>query len=515
MNNKGRIENSIRNISFSLILQLISVLLRFIVRSVFIHYLNAEYLGINGLFSNILTMLSIAELGVGSAIVYNMYKPIAEKNEKQIAKLMSLYKIAYRIIGIMVLSIGLSLTPFLQYIIKGKTSLANLNLIYVMFVLDSGLSYFYSYKRSLLSADQNEYILQIFKVLFDLIRSFFQIFILMITSNFLLYLVVQIICTFLENFCISKYVDKKYKFLNKYKTERLTKNEKKPIFEDVGALVIYKIGSRILDGTDNIIISSFVGVVPIGILSNYTLINGSISMITSKIVNALTASVGNFIAKEDSQYYEILLKRIVFFNFIMYGFVFIMSYTLFNPFIELWLGQEYVFTKKIVFIIALNEYILGMMNAIWTFRSTMGLFVYGKWRPLVSAVINVVISIILAKICGLMGVLLGTTITRLITNVWYDPMIVYKFGIRKKPYDYYMVWLKYFLIVLFDIVILEVFSTLINISGLLQIIILACFATFVFSVTILAFFYKTDELKYLLNILKQMMKSFKRVIKNR
>ena len=255
---------------------------------------------------------------------------------------------------------------------------------------------------------------------------------------------IQIICTFAENYLVSRKADKLYPYLKEYKKEKLEKSEIKTIFNNVKALMIYKLGSTILDGTDNIIISAFLGVAWVGKLSNYTLILGALSMVTYQFTNAVTASVGNFIVKESKERQEFLLKTITFANFLIYGFSFVCLVTLMNPFIELWIGKEYLLDMQTVFIISLNWYIFGMMNSIWTFRSTMGLFVHGQYRPAISAIINVVISLMLVEQMGLLGVLLGTTITRFVTNVWYDPLIVYKHGLQKSVKNYYFNWMIVF-----------------------------------------------------------------------
>ena len=181
-----------------------------------------------------------------------------------------------------------------------------------------------------------------FTLAFNLLKSIGQIIVLVLTHNFLLYLITQIICTTTENICISIYADRKYPFLREYKQERLTKEEQKPIFEHIKALFVYKIGSTALDGTDNIIISAFDGVISVGLLSNYSLITGSLQTILSKITSAMTGSVGNFIAKEKADKYEGMLNNITFLHFLMYGMIFVGSIAVIDPLISAWAGKDYV-----------------------------------------------------------------------------------------------------------------------------------------------------------------------------
>ncbi len=499
MNKQGRVENSIKNSSLGIIAQVSNILLGLLVRTFFIYNLDKAYLGANGLFTNVLTMLSLAEMGVGSAIVYNMYKPIANNDYKQIAKLMNLYKKAYSVIGCIVATIGVCLIPALPYIIKDDSGLQNITLIYVLYLANTVSSYFFAYKRSIFSADQRDRVLQLFRLLGHVLRSALQIAALIIFKNFILYLIIQIILTVVENIAISIYADKSYPFLKEYRKEILTNKERKPIFDNIKALFIYKIGSTALDGTDNIIISSFVSVVSVGLLSNYTLITGSVQTMLGQVTHALTGSVGNFIAREKEERHEELLNKITFLNFVLYGLVFVGSMAVINPFINLWAGKDYVLDFYVVFIHCLNVYIFGMMNSIWTFRSTMGLFVHGKWRPLISAAINLVVSIWWATEIGLWGVLLGTTFTRVMTNVWYDPLIVYKHGLKKKPYAYYIRWLLYLIVVTADIFIIHLISQLLEFTGITAIIVYGVMAVAIFALSVLCLFGKTSEFKYLLN----------------
>ncbi|MBQ8868898.1 MAG: sugar translocase [Oscillospiraceae bacterium] len=508
MNNKGRVENSIKNSSLGIITQVSNILLGLVVRTFFIYNLDKAYLGVNGLFTNVLTMLSLAEMGVGAAIVYNMYKPIANNDYRQIAKLMNLYKKAYSIIGCIVAAIGICLIPFLKYIIKDNAGIKDLTFIYVLYLANTVSSYFFAYKRSIFSADQRDRVLQLFKLISHIARSALQIAVLIVFKSFTLYLAIQIVLTIIENIVISFFADRCYPFLREYKQEKLTKQERKPIFDNIKALFIYKIGSTALDGTANIIISAFDSVVSVGLLSNYTLITGSVQTLLSQITNALTGSVGNFIAKEKSERHEELLNKITFLNFILYGLVFVGSMAVINPFIALWAGGDYVLDFEIVFIHCLNIYIFGMMNSIWTFRSTMGLFVYGKWRPLISAIVNLVVSIWLAKEIGFIGVLLGTTFTRVVTNVWYDPLIVYKYGLNKKPLRYYLKWLVYLVVCIVDILIVKLFAEFITLTGILAIIVYGVIAIVVFAVSVFALFGRTQELKYFINVVRLMLKKY-------
>lgn len=516
MNQKGRIENSLRNSTVNVVAYVIEIFLGLLVRTVFIRTLSAEYLGVGGLFTNVLTILSLAELGVGKAIIFNLYKPVAENNEELISKLLNFYKVAYRIIGVIVGLIGIILIPFLDYIIRDQSAVPNLRLIYLLFLLNSVLSYFFSYKQCIFDADQNARIIYITRLALSIIRAFAQIVILLFTHDYILYLLIQIMCTVLENVFLYHYADKKYPFLKKNNKITLTQEEKDPIIRNIKALFIYSVGGVALGGTDNIIISAFDGIISVGLLSNYSLITNSLQTLMSRITNSIYGSVGNFIAKEKSEEHELLLNKLFFAYYLMYGFCFVCLMAGLQPFIQLWAGKMYLLSYPIVFVSCLNMYIFGMMEAIWTFRSTMGLFVYGKWRPLVSAVINIVVSIILAKGYGLIGVLIGTTITRLLTNVLYDPYIVYKYGMKRSPFCFYIKWFKSLLICTADIIIVVLFNRLITFNNaLITLILSVSLGAVLFAFSTWIFFRKKNEYTYVLYILFSYINKLRNVLLHR
>ena len=500
MNENSRTSNVIQNSAFGILTQTSGIVLNFIVRMIFVRYLTEEYLGINGLFSNILTILSLAELGIGGSIGYSLYKPVAECNFPEIAALMRLYRSAYTIIGLTIGGLGVLIIPLLPVLIHEATSIPDVTVIYLFCLLNTVVSYFSAYKRSLFIADQQERILSKYKLYFSFLKAIGQCLILVLTRDFLAYLSVQLLCTVVENLYISYRADRAYPFLIEFKHEKLPTDKLKDIVGNVKALTIYKVGSTVLDGTDNIILSAFVGLAWVGKLSNYTLIIGSVSMILSQVMSALTASTGNYIAKESSEYHERLLRRITFFSFCLYGMCSVCLVCLSSPFVRLVFGSNYILDKTAVIVLVLNFYIFGMMNAIWTFRSTMGLFVHGKYRPLVSAVINVLVSVFLVLRIGPTGVLLGTTITRFTTNVWYDPHIVYKHGLKKAPHSYYLLWAKYLFITIIALFIASILTTHLFSYALspLTWLLSGMICVISFFAVVYVFLFRTDEFKYLL-----------------
>lgn len=436
---KTRTQNSVRNIIFGLGSQGIEVLLKFVGRTVFIYCLSAVYLGVNGLFSEILTMLSLAELGVGSAIVYAMYKPLQENDEEKIAALMALYGKAYIAIGIFVAVLGSALIPFLKYIIKDAGELkSQITNIYLFYLFNTAISYFFSYKSSLLIADQKNYIVQTVKEFCAIGRTIFQCIVLLVYRNFYLYLLVESIFIVANNVWVSIYVDQKYKYLKeKRNSTGLDFATKNSLWVNIRALVLVKISTILVNSTDNTIITIFGGIVEVGLYSNYSMFITMFTTVLNQIFSNISASVGNLNAEGDREKSKLVFDAIHMTNFWLFSWIAIGYAILINPIISVWIGNTYLLPKSIVYIIAVNFYIKGMQNAVWVFKDTYGLFKYGKYMTFGTALLNLFLSVVWGKRFGLIGILGATAVSRIMTNVWYDPYALFKHGFGKSVFSYY------------------------------------------------------------------------------
>lgn len=443
-----RIHNSLMNMFFGLSGQVISIVMGFIVRTIFIHILGIAYLGVDGLFSSILIMLSLANLGFDTAMTYSLYKPLADNDTYKIQALMNLYQKAYRVVSLVILLIGLSLLPFLPYVMNGDTTIKHINVIYLLFLINSVFSYFSIYKQSIIIADQRNHIISKIHSVFTVITNCFQIILLITISNFIVVLSVQIAFRLIENIYISRKADKLYGYLKEKNSAKLSKEDRKNFFENLYSLMLYKISAVVINGTDNIVISKFVGITWVGIYSNYLLIMNTISTFLGYIFYSITASIGNLNVNESKEKKYFIFQVLNFSNFWIFGFCTVSLWSLINPLISIWLGDKYLFDKYIVFVIILNFFTAGMQNASTTFRDTTGLFKKGKYRPLIAAVINIVASIILVRMIGIAGVFLGTVISRLCTYFWYDPYVIYKFVFQKSVKTYFLRYLWFGLMVI-------------------------------------------------------------------
>lgn len=426
-----RTKYAIRNILTAWIGQIVVVIINFIQRRVFIHYLDISYLGINGLFSNILSLLSLAELGIGTAIVYSLYEPLSKKDWDKAALLMKFYRRAYHAIGLFILAAGWAVTPFLSFFVKEETGISHLQIYYMLFVLDTGISYFYSYKAALIQADQKQYIVTVYSQAVKIIRLCVSMAVLAVWQNFFLYLCVQIASALLENILISHKADRMYPCLKlPLKGRTLPKEEMKKIKKNTLAMIYHKAGMILVTGTDNLLISKFVGVSAVGLYSNYVMILNALTGILIHIFSSITAGVGNFVVTETEERKKTLFDKVYFLTFWIYGFCSVCVFCLCNDFIEIWVGKGFHLDNSLILVMVVNYYLTGIRKPVLTFRDAFGLFWQDRYKALVEAVVNLLASILLAKYFEMFGVLLGTTISTVFVCLWVEPLILFQHGIK-------------------------------------------------------------------------------------
>lgn len=444
-----RVKNSINNIIFGIGSQLTSSIVAFITRTVFIYTLGITYLGIEGLFTNVLSILSLANLGIESAIIFSLYEPLSKKNEVETKGYISFYGKVYKIVGIVILLVGLMLIPYLPNMINTNINInENITLIYVLFLLSSSISYMYIYKQSILIASQKTYLISKIHIYFILISNLLQVSILIIFKKYIPVLLVQLICRIVENIVISIRAEREFPFIKDRNIKgKLSLKKKKDLYKNVYSMLLYKISGTVINSTDNIVISSFIGVTYVGIYSNYLLIISTVRTFVSYIFSSITASVGNLIVSSENEKKEFMFNQILFTSFWIYGFCSISFYILFNDFISIWLkNDKYLLDSFSIFIIIVNFYTTGMQSAATMYRDTTGLFSIGKYRPIIASIINIIISIMLAPKLGISGVLLGTIISRLSVYFWFDPYVVNKYIFNKSSKSYFISYTKYTII---------------------------------------------------------------------
>lgn len=497
-----RSKSSAKNLVVALIGQAFGLIISFIARIIFVKFLSDEYLGLNGLFTNLLTMLSLVELGVGSALVYSLYKPLADGDNEKVKSLMDLYRKAYNIIGGVVLIIGILFIPFYRYLISEVPSISHLDFIYILFVLNTAISYFYSYKRSLIICDQKRYIATIYRYVFYFLLNVFQIIVLFLTHNYILYLITQVVFTWLENICISIKADRMYPYLNDKNIKKLDKKELNTISKNVRAMLFHKIGGVVVNSTDNILISKLVGLIAVGMYSNYYLITSALDTITAQFFNAITASVGNLGACTNSKKVKETFNTTFFLNYLIYGVITVCLLILFNPFIEVWLGKKYLFDFGVVLVITICFYLKGIRKTCLTFKDALGLFWQDRYKPIIESIINLVASIILGIRYGVLGIFMGTIISTVTTSLWIEPYVLYKYYFKENIIDYLYRFIKYTLVVVLTYLIVQKIVILISINGILGLLIKGVVSLILSILIMTIVFIKTNEIKHMKKIFK-------------
>ncbi len=460
-----RTQNSILNLFTALAGQILSLLIGFISRYYFLHILGEYYLGINGLFTEILSMLSLVELGIGPAIIFCMYEPLAQNNLPQICGLLNFYKKIYTTIGLLIAFLGLLFVPFLPYLIKDYTYSAELNIIFIFFVVNSSVSYFFVYKKSLILADQKRYIYNLVHYSLYFFFNLVQIFCLISFRNYKLYLLLQITFTISENVIISAKANKNYPFLKRISAFNLDREIKNRIFKNTFAMIFHKLGGIVVISTDNMLLSMLFGIIPVGIYSNYQLILNAVKNILKQFFLSISASVGNLGVTESSEKKEVVFNVTLLLANWLYGLCSICIFNLVNPFINLWLEKDLTFDKRVVFVLCLNLYLYGIRQPLQTFRESFGLFWFDRYKPIFECVINLGISIWLSKQWGILGVFVGTFVSTISTCLWIEPLVVYKYALEVPLARYWKRFIQYlFLYSLSFAISISLFDNWVNIS---------------------------------------------------
>lgn len=494
---KSRVYYSTYNTITSVASSIAAILIGFIAQTVFIKIMGNEFLGINSLFSNIITFLCIADLGLGTSIIYKLYKPISENNKVQIKSLLDFYKNCYRVISLIVLVIGFILLFFIENIVGTVEVDINLKIVYILFVLNTVMSYVLAYKRSLIYAYQKNYIINIVHLIYIVILNIAQLTILALTKNYYVYLIIKIICTFLENLTLTTIVNKQYKEIIEIDAPKISKEDKKDIYQKMKAMFCHKLGSFFVNGTDNVIISKYLGVITVGLYSNYYMIINGVQGIFSQIITSTTASVGNMLVTESTEVSFNVFKKIRFLNFWCAAFSATSILVIMDSFIKIWLGKDYILSTGVLLILVFNYFQKSMRTTYGTFKDAAGIFYEDRIVPIIESILNIVFSLIFVKYLGLAGVFLGTLISGLILWCYGYPKFVYKKVLKGNYLNYAKETIGY--ILLFVIIALFTYYISIKIvisNKILKFITNCLISVIIPNLIIFIIFRKTDNFLY-------------------
>ena len=406
-----RAEATMKNSAWGLFQQFVICILSLFSRRVMIDTIGVEGVGLNGLLTNVVAVLSLADMGISASIIFHMYKPLANGDEEKLAKLMNFYRTVYRYIAVAIMSVGLCLMPFMKYIVHDVSYTDGyVRLIYFLFLLQTVTTYLFAYKRSLLSADQKQYIISIFDLIFKIITVIGGIIVLKLTNELSYYLIFLTVSAVINNIMIASKVDKMYPYV-KNTHIMLEKEHRRSIFKDVKNIFIGRMSGTITNSTDNILISALVGTIVTGLYSNYTIILNTLTSVMNQFSYAMMGSIGNLLATETGEYIESVLKKLLFIMFFMAAFCCTFLAALVDPFIMLAFGKDLLLERYVVYICIGVFYFATVKIPVWNMMQASGLFKIDKYISIAGSTINVIVSFALGKAIGIAGILIGTICT--------------------------------------------------------------------------------------------------------
>lgn len=406
---------------------LLRAVLTFVTRTVFINVLGVEYLGVNGLFANILTLLALSDLGIYTVMTYSLYNPLAKDDKPQIAALIRYFQKLYNIIAFAVLGLGLVLIPFLPKLVHGiSLSQVELTRYYVILLFNSVISYFVISRSTLFRADQKVYVVRLISTVSTFLMYITQIILLIIFRNFTVYLVCQVVYTLVNNVALFFVAARKYPYLRMPAEEALIQPVKQELVRNLKASFCYKIGAHIMNSTDNILISVLISTAMVGYFSNYVTLYSMVNTFIMIFIEAVLASIGHFLVTESSARKYELFKALLF---VMYGVaaLCVSCYLAgMNDFIRIWIGERFIIGGGFIYALALNRFIFCAVHPLWMMRESSGLFVATRYVMLTAAFLNIGLSVLLGKWIGISGIILATSLSYLLTICWYEPWLLAK-----------------------------------------------------------------------------------------
>ena len=440
-----RTRKSLRNIAVTFGLQGLSILVSFFARQYFIARLGTSYLGLNGIFENVLSMLSLAELGFSTAFMFALFKPIAEDDRARIVALMGMFRKVYGIIGAIIFGAGLAVIPLLHLFIKTDIDFSSVILYYVLYLSAVSVTYLFSYKKTLLIANQDKYITSIVTYSAFCLLNGAQVLLLRLTGSYALFLGALIVTNLSEGIIVNAVSNRRYAYLKEIPAGIVPKEDRAFIKRNVRALFIHRIGGVVIDGTDNIVISAYVGLTQVGIYSNYLLALNAVSIVLGQIFSALTASVGNLgVTDNKKRYYEVYNVGL-YVNALLFMSLASVLWFVVDDFV-VWLGSPALLDRTALAVVLVNFLINGMRRITASYREAQALYWYDRYKPIAESIVNLGVSVWLAQTIGIAGVFIGTLVSLLLTSFWVEPYILFKYGFGLKLREYFKKYALYLLV---------------------------------------------------------------------
>ncbi|MDY4576586.1 MAG: polysaccharide biosynthesis protein [Anaerobutyricum hallii] len=407
----NRTKNAIRNIVFGGILRIYQIVFPFIMRTVMIYFMGVQYLGLNSLFTSVLQVLNLAELGVGSAMVYSMYKPITEDDQKTICALMRLYRTYYRMIGLIIAIAGIALTPFIPKLIKSDLP-AGIN-IYILYLLNLSatvLSYWlFAYKNCLLQAHQRVDVTSKVTLITSTFQYLIQIFVVIVLKNYYIFVIVMLGTQAMTNIITSIVVTKMYPSYNA--KGELPKEMVTAINHRIRDLFTSKIGAVIVNSADTIVISAFLGLTILAIYQNYFYILSAIISVGTIIFSACTAGIGNSLIVESKEKNYSDLKKFTFMLAWFSGFCTVCLLCLYQPLMDIWVGKDLELQFPAIVCFCIYYFVYEINQLLNLYKDAAGIWHEDRFRTLITALSNLAMNLIMVQFWGIYGVILSTVLS--------------------------------------------------------------------------------------------------------
>ncbi len=502
-----RSKNAFRNIIFGSLLKIYQIIVPFLMRSAMIYFMGVKYLGLSSLFTSILQILNLTELGVGSAMVFSMYKPIAENNVKKICSLMALYKIYYRWIGLVIGVIGIALTPFLPHLVKGTwPQEINIYVLYMLNLATTVASYWlYAYKNCLFSAHQRNDAISKVTLVTQTFQYGMQFIVIVFLKDYYLYVIVALATQVITNLAIAYAADKTYP---EYKPSKsLDKNLIKDINQRIKDLFTSKVGAVVLNSTDTVVISAFLGLEMLAIYQNYFFILSSITTLVAVFFHSSAAGIGNSLVVENEEKNFAILKQ---FTLLIAWIATICSccfLCLFQPFMRMWVGEELMLNFSVVICFCIYYYVSEINQLLNTFKDAAGIWHEDRWRPLITSMVNLGLNLIMVNFCGIYGILLSTILAMLIVGMPWLLHNLFTVLFSRKYLKEYLIKLGIYVSVAFlSTVLCYWVCQFVYFSEFLTLIFRVVICLIISNGVLYIMFRKTEEFRYLINILDNLFK---------
>ncbi len=494
-----RFLNSLRNSAVAFLGQMVTILLGMVLRWFFVHSLGKEYLGVNSVMESVLMLLSMTELGIGTSVAFALYAPIDAGDEKRVGSLMAFYRKVYHALGFGTLLLGPLLMPFMRFFTREATVVAHMNGIYLLFLLNTVLSYFFAYKRTLLSAYQQSHINSLTEEIFTVVKYILQGVVLVVYKSYIGYLVINVVCTLLANIVISRICDTRYPFLKQYRKEKLCTEDKDNLKQSVVSLMYQKVGAKLVTSTDNLMIS-YAKLALMGIYSNYSMIVSIASRLVYTALTAITGSVGNLMVQKDKELKYKVYEEFVFATFAVYFFIAAGFSACLERFIVLWAGEDWLLSPLITFVVVLNFFLNGMRQPHVVIIEADGLFNHLRLKAVGEVLVNLVVSLLFLLVLdmGIYGVLFGTTVSMVSVCIWWEAHAVHKYTLEASGKAHALQFLGYTLTAAVGCFAAYGAGRLIPVGGIGGLLFAGCAAVAIFAVLLLGVYRKSAPYKALL-----------------